>query len=314
MRASLIVIAWNGLAYLPACLDSIVRELGPDDELIVVDNHSQDQSVTFVKDHYPQVRVIRLSRNRGYAGGINCGVAHAQGDLYFFFNQDVELRPGWLAPMVDALGDPSIGVVGCKLLGLDGLIQHAGGVIHWPRAIPEHFGHYQSDEGQWDFGADVGYVTGAAWGFSSATLVRAGTLDERFWPGYYEEVDFCCRVTDLGLRIRYVPAASAVHTESGSFDRQSQHYLVSFHTNRMRFVLKRCSPMVFLAEFVPAEHSWLKRGLERLELDVMSRVYKRALLWLADLRASVDGNMPAADFCAMVQALSNLHEIAAGRG
>ena len=314
MRSSLIVIAWNGLDYLPACLDSIVRELGADDELIVVDNDSQDASADYVADNYPQARVVRLSRNRGYAGGVNCGLANATGDTYFFFNQDVELKPGWLAPMVNALDNPSVGVVGCKLLGLDGLIQHAGGVIHWPRAIPEHFGHYQIDKGQWDFGADVGYVTGAAWGFSSATLARVGMLDERFWPGYYEEVDFCCRVIDRGLRIRYVPGASAVHTESGSFDRQSQHYLASFHTNRVRFVLKRCSPPAFLAEFVPAEHSWLKSGLAFSELHVMSRVYKRSLLWLADLRASVGGDMSASDFCATTQALSNLHEIAAGRG
>lgn len=309
MRASLIVVAWNGLAYLPACLDSIVRELGPDDELIVVDNHSQDATADYVSEHYPEARVIRLPRNRGYAGGANCGLKYARGRYYFLFNQDIILGPGWLESMVAALERPGVGIVGGKLLGLDGLVQHAGGIIHWPRAIPDHFDHLRMDAGQWDVPADVGYVTGAAWGFSATTLDSVGELDEGFWPGYYEEVDFCYRVTDCGLRVRYVPSATAVHEESGSFGKHSRYYFESFHRNRLRFVLKRNSPAEFLTDFVPAERAWLQSGLGTEGLSVMSRAYKRWLLRLPAFYASAKADTSSSDFHAVAQALGDLHAI-----
>lgn len=310
MRASLIVVAWNGLTYLPVCLDSIMRELGPDDELLVVDNHSQDDTADYVTRYYPAARLIRLPRNRGYAGGVNVGLAHARGHYHFLFNQDIELGPGWLEVMVRALDNPNVGVVGGKLLGLDGLIQHAGGLIHWPRAIPDHLGHLQVDEGQWNTAMNVEYVTGAAWGFSATTLARVGKLDETFWPGYYEEVDFCYRVADRGLRVRYVPSATAVHAESGSFGKHSRYYLESFHGNRLRFVLKRDSPAEFLADFVPAERLWLQSGLGPLELSIMSRTYKRWLLQLPAFYASSKVGVSAADFSAVTQAFGELHTVA----
>lgn len=286
MRASLIVVVWNGIVYLPQCLCTLQQELIPVDELIVVDNGSVDGSPEFVAEHYPDATLIRLAQNLGYAGGVNRGLAASRGEYIFVFNQDLELRSGWLPGMIAALADPHVGVVGCKIVYPDGLLQHAGGTIRWPQAIPDHYGHHQVDDGRWDKPRDVDYVTGAAWGFSRTLIDRIGALDESFWPGYFEEVDFCFRAADAGFRVRYVPEAVAVHVESTTLKQGSDRYIRAFHMNRLRFVFKRMSPNQFVEAFVPAELVWLEQAITPRERDLMGSVYKLSMLTAAEVYAN----------------------------
>jgi len=292
LRASLIVVVWNGVVYLPQCLYTLQKELTPLDELIVVDNGSSDGSPEFVMEHYPAAKLIRSTQNLGYAGGVNRGLAAAQGEYVFIFNQDLELRPGWLTHMVSAFVDPAVGVVGCKIIYPNGLLQHAGGVIQWPQALPNHHGYQQVDDGRWDMPCDVDYVTGAAWGFTRALIERIGALDESFWPGYFEEVDFCFRAMDAGFRVRYVPEAVAVHVESTTLKQGSDQYMRAFHKNRLRFVFKRMTSERFITEFLPAEITWAKQTLTARERDLAGSVYKLSILTAATTYACKSGAVP----------------------
>lgn len=308
-RASVTVVTWNGEAYIGECLDAILAQVAPSDEVIVVDNASTDSSVELVRTHWPTVRLIENDQNQGFAGGCNTGLRAAQGDLLLILNQDVVLRAGWLTTMCEALADRTVGVAGCKLLYPDGqTIQHAGGIIRWPRAMPDHCGHGEQDKGRWDEPKDVDYVTGAAWGFCRDTLEQVGELDEGYWPGYYEEVDYCFRARETGLRVVYVPTAEAVHAESTTLGKGSERYLRAFHQGRLRFVLKRQSPERFLREFVPHERSWLGEELSRTERSVMSRVYRAALLMVPAIYAAREKpSRPTLDSLRQViEALANL--------
>ena len=284
MRASLMVVVWNGMSHLPKCLRTLQQELTSADELIVVDNASVDGSPEFVITHFPEVKLVRSAQNLGYAGGVNRGLAAAQGEYIFIFNQDLELHSGWLSSMMVALEDSDVGVVGCKIFYPDGLLQHAGGMIRWPQAIPDHYGHRQVDDNRWDQPRDVDYVTGAAWGFSRALIEHIGALDESFWPGYFEEVDF--RATDAGFRVRYVPDAVAVHVESTTLKQGSAQYIRAFHKNRLRFVFKRMSPKQFVEAFVPAERIWVEQAVTPRERDLMGSVYKLSMLTAAEVYAT----------------------------
>jgi GT2 family glycosyltransferase len=286
-RGSIIIVSWNGEAYLGICLDAVLAQTGSDDEVIVVDNGSTDDSVTLVRERYPRVHLIENGRNLGFAGGCNTGLRAAQGDVLFMVNQDAALREGWLEVMCEALADRTVGVAGCKLLYPDGrTIQHAGGIIRWPRAVPDHWGYGKQDEGLWDEPADVDYVTGAAWGFRRDIVEQVGELDEGYRPGYYEEVDYCFRAREAGRRVVYVPAAQATHVESTTLGKESETYLRAFHRGRLRFVLKRLSPERFLHDFVPAERSWLRGELARSERFVMGRAYRDALLMVPAIYAA----------------------------
>lgn len=286
-RASIIVVSWNGEAYIEDCLDAVVVQAGADDEIVVVDNASVDGTVALVRERYPHVRLTENERNLGFAGGCNAGLRVAEGEMFFILNQDVVLREGWLDTMCQTLSDPQVGIVGCKLFYPDGrTVQHAGGIIHWPRATPDHWGHGEEDDGRWDKPVDVDYVTGAAWGFRCDTPEQIGELDAGFWPGYYEEVDYCFRAREAGLRIVYVPAAEAIHAESTSLGKGSEAYLQAFQQGRLRFVLKHLPIERFLCDFVPTERAWLAEKLTRSERLIMERVYRKVLLMVPAMYAA----------------------------
>ncbi len=180
---TVIVPTWNAGALIDDCLASISAQLAGADELIVIDNASHDGTPDHIADRFPHVKLVRLSENTGFAGGVNCGLQLARGDELILINQDVVLRADCLAALSAQLANgPAI--VGCKLLYPDGVtIQHAGGIIRWPRAIADHYGYRQADDGRWDTVTEVDYVTGAVFAFNRAVLETIGLLDEGFYPG-----------------------------------------------------------------------------------------------------------------------------------
>src|SRR5437870_10619469 len=114
---SVIVLSWNGVAYLGKCLSALSRQSHPAYNVLVVDNGSEDGSADFVEAHFPSVRVIRNPENLGVAAGWNIGLASARADILAFVNQDLIVKPEWLSQMIAPfLTNSQVGVVGCKLL------------------------------------------------------------------------------------------------------------------------------------------------------------------------------------------------------
>ncbi|MBN2006001.1 MAG: glycosyltransferase [Anaerolineae bacterium] len=271
MRASLIILVWNGKPYLEACLDAVLAQEYPGFEVIVVDNASTDGSADWVAEHYPQVRLIRNAINLGFAGGNNVGLAAAAGDVLALLNQDTMVQPGWLAALVEALQTyPGAGVAGAKILDMDGrVLQHAGGHIRRPLALGWHYGHGEIDSEQWDEPREVEFVTGASLAMKREVYAKIGGLDESFFPGYFEDVDFCYRARAAGFAVWYAPQARMLHHESASMRRDSFRGHCSYYCNRLRFVFKHDTIASIVSEFIPAE-------IERL-----------ALIQLDELRASI---------------------------
>jgi GT2 family glycosyltransferase len=277
--ASVIVINWNGEVYLERCLKALLAQIGAEDEILVVDNDSTDGSVELLCSRFPSIGRVRNTRNLGYAGGANVGLRRARGDLFILLNPDVEVHPGWLRALKEGLQEERVGVAGCKLYYPDGrTIQHAGGSINFPLAAADHYGYRQRDQGQWDQGREVDYVTGAALALRRDVLDRVGFFDEGFCPAYYEEVDFCFRARDAGYQVRYVPTAVATHHEHAALGDESYWYIRYFHRNRLRFVLKHRGPWWFLEEFVPAERAWVREGVPSRTRRTFGSVYLDVLL------------------------------------
>ena len=282
--ASIIVINWNGAAFLDVCLKALLAQVTAEDEIIVVDNNSTDNSVPLLRSHFPDVRLICNQRNRGYAGGANTGLRVAIGDVLILLNPDVQIHEGWLAALKDALQDERVGVAGCKLLypGNE-IIQHAGGIINLPMALPDHYGYRQRDERQWDHRREVDYVTGAALALRRCMLDEIGFFDQGFYPAYYEEVDFCFRVRQAGYQVLYVPDAVATHHEHASLEERGYNYSYFFHRNRLRFVLKHLSPGEFVGSCVAAEREWLAGGFSLNERRALARAYLEMIIVYPEL-------------------------------
>jgi GT2 family glycosyltransferase len=294
LKASIIIPVWNGRQYLPACLDALAAQDDPDFEVIVVDNASSDGSADLVGAGYPAVRLVRNETNRGFAGGCNAGIKVATGDVLVLLNQDTRVLAGWLPAIREAFTDPRVGVVGCKALQADGqTVQHAGGWLEWPLALAHHRGGLERDEGQWDTPGEVEYVTGAAMAIRRGVVESIGLLDEEFWPGYYEDADFCFRAREAGYQVCYTPQAVLVHGETTSV---KDPVLLSryYQRGRVRFVLKHTPPQRLLETFVPAEIAYQPPAVRGRESSALPLAYLEAIpaiplilrrRWQADERA-----------------------------
>jgi GT2 family glycosyltransferase len=290
---SIVIPVWNGRRYLADCLDALLSQEYPDLQVIAVDNASSDGSADWIAEHYPQVRLIRNPSNLGFAGGCNAGILAARGEVVILVNQDTRVLPGWARALVAASQSPGVGVVGSKILYPDGrTIQHAGGWIERPLGLAHHCGQGEADAGQWDAPRQVEYVTGAAMAFRREVLDRVGLLDEGFWPGYFEDADFCLRAAEAGYEVRYEPQAVLTHLETTSL-REGRTVARAYDRGRLRFLLKHTPPDRFLEEVVPAERDYQLRlaqgpGGDPLRMAYLETVPVAASLlprrWRADLR------------------------------
>jgi len=117
---SIIIVNWNGRAYLPDCLDSLAGQTFRDFEVILVDNGSVDESVSFVKEHYPWVKLVLLGENTGFSVGNNRGMEHAAGEYIITLNNDTRAESDWLETLVKtAVRYPNAGMIGCRICSFD---------------------------------------------------------------------------------------------------------------------------------------------------------------------------------------------------
>jgi GT2 family glycosyltransferase len=213
-----VIPVWNGLRWLEGCLGSLAAQTLAADQTIVVDNGSVDGSVAYVRDRYPDVVVIELGANTGFAHAANVGVGAAAGQLVALLNTDVVLAPDWLARMVAALdGDAAASSVACKMLqlGEPSIVYDAGDVLRRDGAC-EQRGRFGRDDGRFDAPGEVfGACAGAAV-YRRDALAAVGGFDERYFA-YLEDVDLALRLRLLGWRCLYEPAV-AWHAGEGSSD------------------------------------------------------------------------------------------------
>lgn len=285
MRISVIVLTWNGRAYVAGCLEALLAQDYPAFEVLVVDNGSIDGTPDLVAERFPSVQLIRNLRNLGFAAGNNIGLRAATGEILVLVNQDTEAHPGFLKALARAFADPTVGLAGCKLLYPDGTIQHAGGFLYGPRGETEHIGRGAPDDGRCEEPAEPEFVTAAAVGISRACLARIGPLDEGFAPAYYEDVDWCYRARAAGFLVAYMPEAVLTHYESVTADRSSQRHKMNLNHGRIRFVLKHWPLDRLLEEFGPAEARWVAAMPRSTELMAARGAYLQVLMDLPGILA-----------------------------
>jgi GT2 family glycosyltransferase len=264
---SVIVVTYNSADQIDACLAGLQhQQLDVPCEIIVVDNASIDQSVAVVARH-TAVKLLPQPENFGFAGGVNRGVAAAQGELIALINPDACAAPDWLAQLVAVARQPDVGVVGSRVLHADGSLQSLGSRL----AMPTLLSHYVVEERSEPH--DVWAVHGAAIGFRRQVWEQVGGFDEGFFPAYWEEIDFCERVRRAGLRVVVAPQAVVTHHEAASTGKFSPSYYGCYHRNRLRYALKWLPWTEVWHEFRPAEHARL-RVAEPLDRRVAELAYR----------------------------------------
>jgi GT2 family glycosyltransferase len=214
--AACVIPCWNGRRWLDGCLESVLAQTREFDQVIVVDNGSTDGSAAHVRERFPDVRIVELERNTGFAGGANAGLRAAGSEAVALVNQDVRLERDWLERACAALeSDPRAASVATKMLDLGdpSLVYDAGDVLRRD-GVCEQRGRFSQDDGRFDERGDVfGACAGAAL-YRREPVLELGGFEERFFL-YLEDADLALRLRLAGWTCVYEPAV-ALHAGEGS--------------------------------------------------------------------------------------------------
>ena len=255
MQASIVIPVWNGASVIADCLDSVYAHAGDELlEVICVDNDSADDSAKLIAERHPQVQLVRQPVNLGFAGGVNAGIDAARGSLLVLLNQDCVVHADWLAALLRALQEhPEFGIAGCTILNADGTLNHTGAVIGRPDAYGVHLEEIGAGQP-----SRVEFVTGAAVAIRRQTWDAVGRFDEGFYPGYYEDSDYCYRARRKGIETAHVPEARVTHLfSSRELEIDPVKYIANQHRSRYRFVSKHFDGRE-LGDFLGAEYAALE--------------------------------------------------------
>lgn len=216
VQLSVIIVNYNGLRFLKDCLDSLIDKLNSiSHEIIIIDNNSQDESCAFIKENYPFVYLIESKINYGFGKGNNEAVKHAKGKYVLLFNNDTILIDN-LDPILSLLEkDKSIGVVGINMLNANKEYLPAAGNFPNIRSmfkfqklldlgIEFNIGKFSKEY------YEVDWLVGSFLFLSKETYEKINGFDEDYFM-YVEDVDFCKKIADIGLKRIFIPNLNYIH-------------------------------------------------------------------------------------------------------
>lgn len=246
-RLSVVILNWNGRSHLERYLPSVVAHTSGDAEVVVADNGSTDDSLVWLRLNYPDVRVVRLDSNYGFAGGYNRALKEIEAEYYVLLNSDVEVTAGWWQALVARLdAEPEVAVVAPKILSVTHREEFeyagaAGGFIDYlgyPFCRGRIMSKVERDVGQYDDCRDIFWASGAAMCCRSEVFHAMGGFDEEFFA-HMEEIDLQWRMQLAGWRIMVEPRSTVYHLGGGTLP-VSSHKIYLNHRNNLAMLYK-CS-------------------------------------------------------------------------
>lgn len=229
MKVAIVILNWNGRKFLEQFLPFVLSHSGTSAEIIVADNASTDDSVPWMQEHYPAIRLIRNKENGGFAKGYNDALKEVQAEYYVLLNSDIEVTENWIEPVIRMMdADPSIGACQPKLRSWHEREKFeyagaAGGFIDrygYPFCRGRIFFSLETDEGQYDDACEIFWATGACMFVRADLYHKLGGLDEDFFA-HMEEIDFCWRLKIAGYKIMYCPDSVVYHIGGGTLPKSS---------------------------------------------------------------------------------------------
>lgn len=236
---TVIVPVHNKWRWTLMCLSSLStsRDATPF-EVIVVNDASTDSTLRRLR-RIDGIRIVNLENNVGFLGACNKGLESAKGEFVVYLNNDTQVQPGWLDALIDNFEDPTVGLVGAKLVYPDGRLQEAGGII-FSDGSGWNFGHFEDPQGPpFAYRREVDYVSGAAIAVRKSIVDVTGGFDERFSPAYYEDTDLAFEVRRQGFSVIYEPNSVVVHHEGISHGTDENSGIKAFQAiNKLQFFEK----------------------------------------------------------------------------
>ena len=229
MKVAIVILNWNGRKMMEQYLTSVVEYSCREADVIIADNASTDDSVVWLSEYYPHLRVIQLDQNYGFAEGYNQALKQVDSEYYVLLNSDVEVTHHWLTPLIEEM-DAHEDIAACqpKLLSMANrdAFEYAGasgGFIDrygYPFCRGRIFDSIEDDNGQYDNAEEILWATGACMMIRAKDYWEAGGLDGRFFA-HNEEIDLCWRLHRMGKHIYCFPESIVYHVGGGTLPKSN---------------------------------------------------------------------------------------------
>lgn len=269
-KVCIAILNYNGQPYLEAYLPTMLYSSEDRYEVVVIDNASTDDSVSYVEEWHPEVRVIKLDVNHGFAEGYNQGLLQIDAPYVAIVNSDIEATDNWLDPLIEVLdNNPNVGAVQPKIKSLERRNQYehagaSGGFIDslgYPFCRGRIFDHIEEDRRQYDYPEYVAWASGAAMVVRTELFKALGGFDKAYFA-HMEEIDFCYRLRACGYRIKAVPISTVYHLGGGTLAYVSPRKTFLNFRNSLYTIVKNNDGL----------RMWKKLGY-RVLLDLVSIVF-----------------------------------------
>jgi GT2 family glycosyltransferase len=245
-KLAVVILNYNGRKHLETFLPSVVKFSKPFN-IILADNASKDDSISYVESRFPEIEIIRNKRNDGFAKGYNDALDQLKGrfEFYLLLNSDVEVTENWIEPLLSAFKDKNIAACQPKILSyLDKTkFEHAGaagGFIdenYFPFCRGRIFEETEANIGQYDFPMEITWTSGAAMLIRSDLFHEVDGFDERFFA-HMEEIDLCLRLGRKGYKFHCIPASVVYHLGGGTLPYNSANKVYLNFRNNLFMLVK----------------------------------------------------------------------------
>lgn len=258
-KTAVIILNWNGQKLLKQFLPTVLKHTVNDEtEVIVADNGSTDNSVEFLQSAFPEVRLIILEKNYGFADGYNRAIAQVKAEYIVLLNSDIETTTNWLEPIIHYLdNNPEVAAAQPKILDFKKKTHFeyagaSGGFIDrygYPFCRGRILDNLEEDDGQYDDIIPVFWATGAALCIRKKDYDDAGGLDARFFA-HMEEIDLCWRLNARGREVKCIPQSVVYHVGGASLSVESPRKTYLNFRNNLLMLYKNLPKEKFIRIFM----------------------------------------------------------------
>ena len=263
MRIGIVVINWNGLELLKKYLKVLIQN-SVDHNIYLVDNNSEDESVSYVRDNYSEVNIINLDKNYGFAEGYNRGILKVKEEIICIINNDVEVTKDWLKPIVKKFNNYPDLIIQPKILDINKKTYFeyagaAGGYIDkygYPYCRGRIFETIEEDKNQYK-DEEIFWSSGACMFLSKKIFNELGGFDKSFFA-HMEEIDFCWRAFNHGYKTHLVSTSKIYHLGAATIKKDSKKTFLNYRNS-----------LLMLTKNLPLK-SLLNTLLIRLIMDILS--------------------------------------------
>tara|TARA_B100001146_G_scaffold225062_1_gene246100 strand:- start:709 stop:1716 length:1008 start_codon:yes stop_codon:yes gene_type:complete len=249
VNIAIVILNWNGRHLLEKFVPVVLEHSAEQATVYVADNASTDDSVAFLDENFPQVKVIRNTTNGGYAKGYNEALQHLNEDLFILMNSDIATSKGWLGSIIKNFEEnPQLGAAQPKILDLKrpDHFEYAGAgggfldYFGYPFCRGRLFDTLEKDQGQYDDTLPVFWASGACLVVRKKAFYEAGALDESFFA-HQEEIDLCWRIQAVNYKVYHIGSSQVYHLGGATLEQMNpQKTFLNFRNNLM-LLLKNVS-------------------------------------------------------------------------